>query len=83
MTGIISFFSGLGRVHQAEGKTDKALLAGGQTRLVGKVACFKIRETKQKIYLLCKVFSGERRCSVVDVLHVEAQARGQTLNSWR
>lgn len=33
-------------------------------------------ETEQKIYLLNKGFSGEMRCSVIKVLHVQAQATG-------
>lgn len=74
--GIISGFPGLGRVHTRL----EERLAGGQTRLVEKVVCFKCGILNRKSIFSAKAFLKTEDV-VVDVLHVEAQARGQALSS--
>lgn len=60
---------------------DQVSLAGGQNSLVWKAVCFKYG-TPKKMHFLRKAFSGERRCSVVGLLRLEAPSKEAVFKFW-
>lgn len=60
---------------------DQVSLAGGQNSLLWKVVCFKYG-IPEKMHPLRKAFSGERQCSVVGLVHLEAPIKEAVFKFW-